>query len=57
MLSAYSSEHFWVDVFELWKFFFEVHLILDVKTIFRLQKPHWETFDGNTLKMKAVVAI
>ena len=44
MLSAYSSEHFWTDAFELWKFFFQEHLILDIKTTFRLQKPYFENF-------------
>ena len=56
MLSASSSEHVWEDAFELRKLFFEAHLILDVKVIFGLQKPHCENFDGNTLKMKAVSA-
>ena len=43
MLSAHSSRHLYRDVFEYWKLFFEKkHLILDVKTTFRLQKTHCE---------------
>ena len=38
MLSAYTSEHLWTDVPEVWKLLFEVHLILDIKTTIKLQK-------------------
>ena len=37
-------EHLWTNAFELWKFFFQEHLILDIKTTFRLQKPHCKYF-------------
>ena len=38
MVLAYSYEHIKMDAFELQKLFFEVHLTLDIKTTFRLQK-------------------
>ena len=53
MLSAYSLEHFFIDKFELWKLFFQKHLSLDVKTTFRLQKPHCE----NCEKVKGEIPI
>ena len=39
---------------EVGTLFFEAHLILDIKTTFRLQKHIIaKTFDGNTFKVKA----
>ena len=38
------------DAFELWKLFFQEHLILDVKTTFRLQRPHCENFCWKHIK-------
>ena len=40
----YIMNTFWTDAFELWKLFFEAHLIIDAKTTFRIQKPHCVTF-------------
>ena len=57
MLSANSSEHLSDDAFELWKFFFQEHLILDNKTTSGLQKPHCENIWWNILKMKVVSVI
>ena len=51
-----SKRHFTIgrdDFIPGWNFKL-VNTLLDVKTTFRLQKPHAKTFDGNTLKMKAV---
>ena len=31
------------------KLFFQQHIILDFKTTFRLQKPHWESFLRKTI--------
>ena len=33
-----------MDAFELWKLFFQEHLILGVKNVQTLQKPHWKNF-------------
>ena len=54
MLSAYSSGQLWTNALALWKLFFEKHLILDVKTTLRLQKPHCENIW--TLKIKVISA-
>ena len=39
-----------MDAFVSWKFFFEKHLILDVKTTLRLQKPYWDNFWWRNIK-------
>ena len=40
-LSAYSSEHLYTAAPEVRKLLFEVHIILDIKTTFRVQKPYY----------------
>ena len=50
MVSVYSSKHFWTDASEVWKLFFEMHLVLDIQTIFKLQKLHCKNFWGEYIK-------
>ena len=47
MLSKYSSEYLKTDASEVWKLFFETHLILNIQTTFTLQKAHWKNFWWN----------
>ena len=54
MLLAYSSEHLKTDAFVFWKLPFEEHLILDVKTTSRLQKPHCENFWWKHIKNESL---
>ena len=57
MVSAYSPGHLLTDTIELWKLFFQEHLILDVKQHSDYKSLIAKTFDGSTLKIKAASPI
>ena len=46
-----------MDVFELWKLYFEEDLVLDLKQHSDYNSLIAKNFDGNTLKMEAVNTI
>ena len=54
---SYFSEHLYTHAPEVWQLFFEVHIILDIKTIFRLQKPYCKKHIEAHLKWKLQVLL